>query len=272
MTTLEKYLEHQLIHGRFYFTKEAARKELKVSAEAFTAAASRLARKERLVSPWRGFYVILRPEDQVYGAPDPVRWIDPLMKYLKLDYRISLLRAAAFHGSSHQSAMVFQVILSKQLRGFELGRHRIQFVYQNEIAFAETNKPSRLQQLKSETGFAKVAGLEITLLDCARYFHAVGGINSLAQITYDIGKKVDPLKLGKVADFYENSSVRRLGYLLSRFGYEHQALSLSPFVKTAKSFKPLDPSVKPIIGGLSELPDRDSAWMLVPNVPLEINE
>ena len=73
-------------------------------------------KKGRLASPRRGFYLILRPEDRLLGAPDPSRWIDPLMKHLGLDYRISLLRAAAFHGSAYQAAMVFQVIAPRQLQ------------------------------------------------------------------------------------------------------------------------------------------------------------
>jgi hypothetical protein len=91
-----------------------------------------------------GFYLILRPEDRVAGAPDPARWIDPLMKYQGIDYRVSLLRAAAFHGSSHQAAMTFQLIVPKQLRDFEIGRHRLQFVYQAPAAFAQVNQPEWL--------------------------------------------------------------------------------------------------------------------------------
>lgn len=74
------------------------------------------------------------------GAPDPVRWMDSLMEHQGLDYRISLLRAAAFHGSSHQATMVFQVV-PKQLRDFEIGRHRLQFVYQTPKAFAKLDQP-----------------------------------------------------------------------------------------------------------------------------------
>ncbi|MDH4062839.1 MAG: type IV toxin-antitoxin system AbiEi family antitoxin, partial [Acidobacteriota bacterium] len=91
-------------------TKAVAAKALGLSATAFNAAAARLARQGRLAHPKRGFFLILRPEDRAAGGPDPARWIDPLMHYLGLDYRISLLRAAAFHGSSHQAAQVFQVI------------------------------------------------------------------------------------------------------------------------------------------------------------------
>src|SRR5690606_22134713 len=142
----------------------------------------RQVKKGRLANPRRGFYLILRPEDRALGAPDPVRWIDPLMRSLKLDYRVALLRAAAFHGSSHQAAMVFQVIVPKQIRGFEVGRQRLAFIYQNPAAFGQVNRPDWLGSIKSEAGFAKVAGMELTLLDCARYFRKAAGINGLAQI------------------------------------------------------------------------------------------
>jgi hypothetical protein len=146
----------------------------------------RQAEKSRLASPRHGFYLILRPEDRTIGAPDPARWIDPMMKYLHVDYRIALLRAAAFHGASHQASMVFQVIVPKQIRSFEIGRHRLELVYQSPTAFAKVNRPDWLDSLKSDAGFAKVAGIELTLLDCARYFHKAGGINAVAQIVKDL--------------------------------------------------------------------------------------
>ncbi len=271
MNTIDKYMDDQLVRGRPYFFKEEALKALDLKEEAFTATATRSIKKHRLANPWRGFYLVLRPEDRVAGAPDPVRWIEPLMQYLRLDYRISLLRAAAFHGSSHQAAMVFQVIVPKQLRPFDLGRHRIQFIYQSPKVFAETNKPQRLEQLKSESGFAKVAGVELTLLDCARYFHRAGGINGVAQIVHDLGGKANPGKLARAAEYYENSTVRRLGYLLDYFGYARQAKSLLPFASKAKSLKPLDPSVKPLTKKLATLAENDSRWMLTINESVEID-
>src|SRR5580658_3505151 len=124
MKSLKEYIDSQLAQGRATFTKSAALAELRQTPQAFQAAAARLTKKGRLASPRRGFFLILRPEDQLLGAPDPSRWIDPLMKYLGLDYRISLLRAAAFHGSAHQAAMVFQVIAPRQLPKIEIGRQR----------------------------------------------------------------------------------------------------------------------------------------------------
>lgn len=269
MGFLDRYLDEQLSRGRAYFSREEGVQALGLNSEAFSAAATRLAKKQRLVSPRRGFFLILRPEDRTAGAPDPVRWIDPLMKYLGIDYRISLLRAAAFHGSSHQAAMVFQVIAPQQIRNFDIGRHRLQFIYQTPATFAQINQPDWLGQIKSEAGFAKIAGVELTLLDAARYFHKTAGINGVAQIVKDLGAKADPRKLAKAAAYYENASVRRLGYLLDQNQHLRQANALEPFARQAKSMKPLDPSVKPLLESLAALHEKDTKWKLVINESVE---
>ena len=167
--------------------------------------------------------------------------------------------------------MVFQVVAPKQLRAFDIGRHRLQFIYQTPAAFTRTNIPDWLSQMKSEAGFAKVAGVELTLLDCARYFHRAAGINGVAQIAQDIGAKADPQKLAKAAVAYDNSAIRRLGYLLDHAGHVRQAKALEPFAKKAKSMKPLDPSAKPLTESLTELHEKDAKWMLVINEPVEID-
>jgi len=270
MASLGEYLDQQLERGRAYFSRQEALHALALSPQNLAAAISRLIRKRRLANPRHGFYLILRPEDRALGAPDPVRWIDPLMRHQDIDYRISLLRAAAFHGSSHQAAMVFQIVVPKQLRGFQIGRHRLQFIYQAPHAFAEANRPEWLAQMKSEAGFAQVAGVELTLLDCARYRHRAAGINGVAQIVKDLGGKADPRKLAKLADVYENSSVRRLGYLLELGRHPRQAKALEPFAREAKSLKPLDPAAKPLVASLATSPERNSKWMLLLNERVEV--
>ena len=273
MGSLNHYLDELLSHGKAYFSREEALASLGLSVEAFIAAAARLIKKHRLACPRRGFYLILRPEDRVSGAPDPVRWIDPLMKYSGLDYRISLLRAAAFHGSSHQAAMTFQVIAPRQIRPIDIGRQRLQFIYQAPPTFVRTNMPDWLAQIKSDAGFAKVAGVELTLLDCARYFHKAAGINGVAQVAKDLGAAADPRKLAKIASAYENSTVRRLGYLLEYTGHVSQAKALESFVGRAKSMKPLDPSVKPMSETFGELYEhkKDEKWALEINEPVEVD-
>lgn len=269
MASLDNYLDELRSRGRSTFTKAEALTALGQSSKLFLAAAERLIKKHQLVSPKRAFYIILRPEDRSTGAPEPARWIAPLMAHLSVDYRISLLRAAAFHGSSHQAAMVFQVIAPMQIPPIVIGRHNVQFVYQLAGAFTATNRDEWLDTLKTDTGYAKIAGIELTLLDSARYFHKASGINGLAQIVSDLGGKASSGKLAEAAKQYENSAMRRLGYLLERFGHERQARALLPFAAKAKSLKPLDPSVKSIAALGPQLHETDSKWKLILNEDVE---
>lgn len=271
MGSLDQFIDNQLIRGRGYFTRDEALAALSLKPSALAATISRLIKKRRLVSPRHGFFLILRPADQAAGAPDPVQWIDPLMKYQGLDYRVSLLRAAAFHGSSHQAAMVFQVVVPKQSRDFEMGRYRLQFLYQAPKAFAQVNQPALLGRIKSEAGYAKVSGVELTLLDCVRYFHKASGINGVAQIVQDVGAEAQPRKLARVAAAYENSSVRRLGFLLDHAGHVRQSKVLEPFVKKAKTSVPLDPGVKPLIALQSDAGKKDTKWKLEINESVEVD-
>jgi len=271
MASLKQFTDDMLANGKSYFVRDEALVQLELSSKAFTAMSNRLKKKNQLASPFRGFYLILRPEDRFAGAPDPKCWIDPLMQYLNLDYRITLLTASAIHGSSHQAAMLFQVVVPKQLQNIQIGRHKIQFVYQKPANFKISNQPNWLFPSKSLSGFAKAAGVELTLLDCARYYRKAGGINNLAQIAKDIGYKASPKKMARIANSYENSTVRRLGYLLNYVGHERQAKALLPFVKRAKSLKPLNPSVLPINGVFSAKYEENRTWMLFINEVIEID-
>ena len=270
MASLEHYVDDLLASGRETFSGPVAQAALRQSSEAFQSAIRRAKKRGLVMSPWRNFFVILRPEDRSAGSPDPVRWIDPLMKHLGVDYRVSLLRAAAFHGSSHQASMVFSVLTPRQLRSFEAGRHRIQFLFQQPETFAAVNRAPWLADLKSESGFAKAAGVELTLLDCMRYFHKAGGINGVAQVVRDIGGKANSKSLAKAAEVYENSVVRRLGYLLEHFGHDRQARALQPIAQRAKSVKPLNPAAKSFLGKSAS--PLNGEWQLILNQTVEVDE
>jgi predicted transcriptional regulator of viral defense system len=239
MSPLDAFLSRHLARGRITFTREDALRTL--PADSLTAALSQLIRKGRIANPRHGFYLILQPEDRQQGAPDPARWIHPLMKHQKIDYRISLLSAAKFHGATTQPTAL-QLIVPSQLRDFALGRHKLEFINQTPSSFARTNRPEWLAEMKTESSIAKAAGVELTLLDCARWFHKAGGISAVAQITRDLGAKALARRLAPLARDCESSAVRRLGYLLELAGHEPQAKALDKFAQDAKTVKLLDPS------------------------------
>jgi len=93
----------------------------------------------------------------------------------------------------------------------------------------------------------------------------------VAQAAHDLGEKAGVGVLAKAAGVYENSAVRRLGYLLEWFGHSPQARALRPFAEKAKSFQPLDPSVRPIGPELAAQEERNAHSKLVVNVPVEVD-
>lgn len=270
MASLDQFVDSRLAAGRGWFARDEAVKA-GIAPAALTAALTRAVAKKKLANPRHGFYLIVRPEHRAAGAADPAEWIDPMMKHQGLGYRVSLLRAAAHHGSSHQAAMVFQVIAPRQLRDLDVGMHRLQFIYQAPDAFDACNQTASLDAIKTPAGFAVVSGVELTLLDCARYLQRAGGINSVAQIAKDLGAKADSRKLAKVAAHYEGAAVRRLGYLLEHAGHGKQARALQAFAESAKHFAPLDPSVKALAPALAELLQREPKWKLELNETIEVD-
>ncbi len=270
MPSLDAFIDDRLAAGRGWFGRDEA-VAAGIAPGALAAALTRAVGKGKLAQPRHGFYLIVRPEHRAAGAADPAEWIDALMHHQGLAYRVSLLRAAAHHGSSHQAAMVFQVVAPRQLRDITLGAHRLQFVYQEPGTFSACSDATLIGQIKTPAGYAVVAGVELTLLDCVRYVHKAGGIGSVAQIAKDIGARVDARKLARAAAHYEGAAVRRLGYLLEHAGHHKPASALRAYADDARHFAPLDPGVEPIIAVLAEPPQRDAAWKLLIHEPIDVD-
>jgi predicted transcriptional regulator of viral defense system len=270
MPSLDDFIDDRLEAGRAHFSREDALRS-GMAPGALSAALTRAVVKGKLANPRHGFYLIVRPEHRAAGAADPAEWIDPLMKHHGLGYRVSLLRAAAHHGSSHQAAMIFQVVAPRQLRDLTLGAHRLQFVYQEPEAFAACNEPALIEAMKTPAGFAVLAGIELALLDCVRYMHRAGGLGSVAQIAKDLGARADPRKLATAAAHFEGATVRRLGYLLEHAGHNKPARALRVYADNARHFAPLDPSVKPVVAALADVSGRDTSWKLLLNETIEVD-
>lgn len=133
------------------------------------------------------------------------------------------------------------------------------------------NRREWLDKIKIAASFVKVAGVEVTLLDCVCYFDKASGIDGVAQAVKDIGAEEVPRKLAKIAGFYENSAVRRLGYLLDLAGHSPQSKALEPLAARAKSFKPLDPALTPILETTAEAAEKNMKRHLTIHEPVEVD-
>lgn len=85
--------------------------ELKLSEEAAKSGIYRLKKAGKIMSPLKGFYVIVPPEHSVFGSIPAEDLIPLIMKQLDAEYYVSLLTAASFYGATHQKVFKFQVVI-----------------------------------------------------------------------------------------------------------------------------------------------------------------
>ncbi len=258
-STFPSYLTHLLSQGRVVFSSAEAQESLGITKGALLDAAERQQKRNSLIAPRRGFYVIVPPQFLAWGAPPPPWYIDSLMRQEKRPYYVGLLKAAEIHGATHQAVMEFQVVTDKQLPSTRAGRSLIAFYYRKNMDAVEGG----LEDHKTDTGRMKVSGVELTALDLLRYAHAAGGLDHIATVLSDLGGRVDSEKLALISGAFERSARQRLGHLLDDLGHRdktdglHGALSREspalPWVELERG-RALDPDFAP------EPIERDARW------------
>ena len=96
--TLSDWIEYREVRGYYTFTKEDIEKQFPSASKVYIKTAlHRLVSKEKIISPWRNFYVIMPVEYLLKGIIPPVFYMDQLMSYLGKKYYVSLLNAASFY-------------------------------------------------------------------------------------------------------------------------------------------------------------------------------
>lgn len=187
----------------------------------------RLVRKGKIISVWKGFYVVIPVEFELKGIVPPVLYMDQLMMHLKRNYYIGLLDAAAFYGAAHQRPQVLTVITElPAMRDKEKKGIKIKFVTKKEIP------NSLLIKKKTKMGYINVSNPELTAIDLILYEKEIGGINRASTVLNELAEEAKLNFTSMGAEFLKNtptSVIQRLGYILDLLEYTEQAHSL--FVK-----------------------------------------
>src|SRR5712691_7114640 len=131
--SLPDYMTDLLSAGQAVFTREETTSALGVTRHGFLKAAERQQRRDRLLNPRRGFYVVVPPQYLSWGAPPPSWYIDDLMCHEGHPYYVGLLKAAELHGATHQAVMEFQVVTDKRIPKIRAGRSLISFFYRKDM-------------------------------------------------------------------------------------------------------------------------------------------
>lgn len=228
--TLSSYTTELLSGGRTSFTRDEAIAALGVTPSGFLKAAARLQRRGMLLNPRHGFYVVVPPQYLAWKAPPPPWYIDDMMRHEECAYYVGLLKAAELHGATHQAVMAFQVVTSKRMPNIRAGRSIISFIYRKDMAAVA----GALIDHKTDTGTMKVSSPELTALDLLRYIHVAGTIDSIATVLSDLGSKLKPETLVKLAPAFERTVIQRLGYLLEYLKQPESAAALHQYLQPAK--------------------------------------
>lgn len=255
-TWLPAFVDEFQAHGRYVFTRPEVRE--RGSQIGVQSAIRRLKKQGRIVSPRRGFYVIVPVEYRPAGSPPPSWFIDELMRFLDQPYYIGLLSAAAIHGAGHQQPMVFQVITDQPTREIRVGRQRIEFHMNRHIQSMPTVR------IQTETGTMRVSTPEATAYDLVRYAPSAGHLDNVATVLDELADKIDPDKLEKLAASLPVPVAQRLGYLLDRI--ERRDLS-DPLASSLRSRRLRAIPLAPGRGPADQ--EAEARWRVIPNVTLE---
>lgn len=199
-----------IAQGQHFVTVEQLAERLQVAPDRVFGSVHRAVAANKLVAVTKGGWVPVPPEYRKSGAPPPLHFIDPMMKFLGHDYYVGFLSAAEMHGASHQAPMVFQVATPALLRDRRIGQSRLQFARRSDTARRSTER--RIVP----TGRVNVSTPEVTVLDLVEAPRLGAGLSNVATvigdlISYDL---LDIEKLANDARGYPMSVVQRAGYLI----------------------------------------------------------
>ena len=253
------YIAELAARGQHHFTSADARAALGVSADATKLALNRLAKQQRIASPSRGFYVIVRPEYRSLGCLPADQFIPALMSSKQLSYYVGLLSAAQYYGAAHHRPQEFQVLLEKSRRPIRCGRVRIRFVARKRLTEVHT------RSFNTPRGEIRVATPEATAVDLAGYPHYAGGLDNVATILAELAESIDPALLPAAAATAPLPWAQRLGYVLEFVGASSLAEQLKSYVSdNASEHTPLVP------GRFLPGAERSSAWKIIINSELSL--
>lgn len=263
---LSGYIKEVRQKGQRFFTLEQLMVDLNLSKNAALNAISRMKEHGDLITPAKGLYVIVPPEDQPQGSIPAEELVPILMKYWGADYYVSLLSGAAFHGAAHQKPPCFQVVTNKRIKHpLEFGQVKLEIVYKKN----QKNLP--LQDFTVRTGYLKVASPELVAYDLLNYPEKSGGLNHIATVLTELIEAMDSEKLIELAEqIGEKAWLQRLGYIMEKIETMDEGKGLQLSERLCKYLND-KPSV--FVPLASELPrtgfPRIKKWRIIENTSVE---
>lgn len=178
--------------------------------EALRQRLTRTVAKGKIVSIYKGYYLIITPQYSARGILPPVLFIDGLMHYIRRPYYVSLLNAASFFGAAHQQPQEFFVCIGlPALRPTIRKKLKINYISKTDIIqdFLETRK--------TETGAVLISNPALTAVDLVHFDQRIGGLNRAATVLVELAEAIQPEQItGAFLKTLPVSAIQRLGFIL----------------------------------------------------------
>ncbi|MFZ1525994.1 MAG: type IV toxin-antitoxin system AbiEi family antitoxin [Saprospiraceae bacterium] len=209
---LEFWIEDCQSRGKLAFSLS----ELKQSFENDTETSlkrvlDRLSEKEKVVSVFKGYYVIVPPQYFSKGILPTAMFIDGLMRYLDRKYYVALLNAAALHGASHQQPQEYFIVTEYPV----LRPTNKKGIKINYISTIQLPPKSLIEKKKTESGYINVSNPILTAIDMISYEKKIGGLNRASTVINELIVSVKQKDISKdVINYASVTSLQRLGFIL----------------------------------------------------------
>lgn len=259
---LEQYIISLQSSGKLFFSLSDVKKEHPgYSSDALKLSLNRLSSKNKILSIYKGFYIIIPPEYSTRKIIPPELFVDQLFAYLQRPYYVGLLSAAAMHGASHQQAMEYFVFIGKPpVRPTEAKGLKINYVVKNPLP------KLGIVKRKTDTGYLNISSPVLTAVDLVAYQNRIGGLNRASSVLYELSDSISASDLQEILNNNIQLSVlQRLGYILE-FVLDRIDLAriISDYLSDKHIFKiPLKPGKKSVGFEVSE------QWKVIQNFKIE---
>ena len=265
--SLSEWIRHLEVHGINTFSFEKVRETYpNVSEQNLLNSLYRLTIKKRIISVYKGFYVIIPPQYAAKGIVAPVYYIDQLMKYIGKPYYISLLNAAELFGAAHQRSQRFSVMTVYPSVNVSKAKNNIlDWVYRKEI-------PEKFLQTKnSETGIVRFSNPELTAIDLIQYGKHVGGLSRAATVLEELTEQTNFSKVSnELLDYTSVAAIQRLGFILENILEQNQQADI--LYEQLRIYGKRLNYVPLSTRSANKNAEKDTHWKIYINIEIETDE
>jgi len=209
---LEYWVEECLSKGKLSFSLLEIQQSFKNDSEtSLRRQLDRLSEKQKIVSIFKGYYIIVSPQYASKGVLPPTLFIDNLMKFLNRKYYVALLNASALHGASHQQPQEYFVVTEYPV----LRTTKKKGILVNYISTRILPPDLLTEKKKTEAGYITISNQILTAVDLINYEKKIGGLNRASTIINELAENIKKKDITNEFVNYSNvSSLQRLGYIL----------------------------------------------------------